>query len=134
MVLHWLRCGRVGRRRTYVQKPLRVERHKRSPRGLLFLWHKGRVTNLRAPVLEMLWEPHDPLGALGERFGFGDEEAAVHWVAAQLNEHWGVRIHSCERIVLSDHNALAWVGTSSGRLLAKWSVVPWLFERLAELA
>lgn len=82
----------------------------------------------------MLWEPHDPLGALGERFGFGDEEAAVHWVAAQLNEHWGVRIHSCERIVISDHNALAWVGTSSGRLLAKWSVVPWLFERLAELA
>ncbi|WP_086669303.1 phosphotransferase [Lentzea kentuckyensis] len=92
------------------------------------------MTNLQAPVLEMLWEPHDPLGALGERFGFSDEEAAVGWVAAQLDEHWGVRIHSCERIVISDHNALAWVGTSSGRLLAKWSVVPWLFERLAEIA
>jgi homoserine kinase type II len=26
--------------------------------------------------------------------------------------------------VISDHNALAWVGTPSGRLLAKWSVVP----------
>lgn len=98
------------------------------------MWHKGCVTNLRAPVLEMLWEPHDPLGALGERFGFSDEEAAVRWVAAQLNEHWGVRIHSCERMVISDHNALAWVGTSSGRLLAKWSVVPWLFERLEEIA
>ena len=98
------------------------------------MWHKGRVANLRAPVLEMLWEPHDPLGALGERFGFSDEEAAVRWVAAQLNEHWGVRIHSCERMVISDHNALAWVGTSSGRLLAKWSAVPWLFERLEAIA
>lgn len=87
-----------------------------------------------APVLEMLWEPHDPLRALGERFGFSDEEAAGHWVAATLDEHWGVRINSCERIVISDHNALAWVGTSTGRLLAKWSVVPWLFERLAEIA
>jgi homoserine kinase type II len=27
------------------------------------------------------------------------------------------------RIVISDHNALAWVETQSGRLLAKWSVV-----------
>jgi homoserine kinase type II len=45
-----------------------------------------------------------------------------------------VRVRACERIVISDHNALAWVGTQSGRLLAKWSVVPWLFERLAEIA
>jgi homoserine kinase type II len=92
------------------------------------------MTKWHAPVLEMLWEQHDPLCALDERFGFADEEAAGRWVAAQLDEHWGVRIHSCERIVISAHNALAWVGTSSGRLLAKWSVVRWLFERLAEIA
>ncbi|MCP2249134.1 phosphotransferase [Lentzea aerocolonigenes] len=55
-------------------------------------------------------------------------------MATTLDEHWGVRIHSCERIVISDHNALARVGTSSGRLLAKWSVVTGLFPRLAEIA
>lgn len=79
-----------------------------------------------APALQMLWEPHDPRQALGERFGFGDAKSAGHWVAAMLDEHWGVRIDSCERIVMSGGNALAWVGTPSGRLLAKWSV---LFDR-----
>jgi homoserine kinase type II len=92
------------------------------------------MAELHAPAVEMLWEAHDPLGALEERFGFKDEESAGRWVAATLDEHWGVRISSCERIVISDHNALAWVGTSSGRLLAKWSVVPWLFSRLTEMA
>lgn len=82
----------------------------------------------------MLWEAHDPLGALDGRFGFSDEKSAAEWVAATLDEHWGVRVSSCERIVISDHNALAWVDTSSGRLLAKWSVVRELFPRLAELA
>lgn len=82
----------------------------------------------------MLWEAHDPLSALDERFGFSDEKSAADWVAASLDEHWGVRIRACERIVISDHNALAWVDTPAGRLLAKWSVVPWLFQRLAEIA
>lgn len=82
----------------------------------------------------MLWEAHDPLSALDKRFGFTDEKSAADWVAATLDEHWGVRIRACERIVISDHNALAWVDTQSGRLLAKWSVAPWLFERLAEIA
>jgi len=88
----------------------------------------------RVPVLEMLWEPHDPRHALDGRFGFGDEGAAGRWVAAMLDEHWGVRIDCCERIVMSGGNALAWVGTPSGRLLAKWSVVPERFPRLAETA
>jgi homoserine kinase type II len=87
-----------------------------------------------APVLEMLWEAHDPRRALDGRFGFGDGESAGRWVAAVLDECWGVRIHSCERIVMSDHNALAWVGTPSGRLLAKWSVVAERFPRLLEMA
>ncbi|MGC4749138.1 phosphotransferase [Micromonospora sp. DT201] len=88
----------------------------------------------QAPVLEMLWEPHDPRHALGERFGFGDSESAGRWVAVMLDEHWGVRIDSCERIVMSGGNALAWVGTPSGRLLAKWSVVLECFPRLMETA
>jgi homoserine kinase type II len=87
-----------------------------------------------APVLEMLWEADDPHRALDARFGFSDGESAGRWVAAMLDEHWGVRIHSCERIVMSGHNALAWVSTPSGRMLAKWSVVPERFPRLLEMA
>ncbi|MEV4757150.1 phosphotransferase [Micromonospora sp. NPDC049559] len=87
-----------------------------------------------APVLEMLWEARDPRQALDGRFGFGRAEAAGRWVADTLDEHWGVRVDSCERIVMSGGNALAWVGTRSGRLLAKWSVVPGRFSRLAEVA
>jgi homoserine kinase type II len=88
----------------------------------------------RAPVLEMLWEAEDPRHALDGRFGFGDGPAAGRWVAGLLDQHWGVRVDSCERIVMSAGNALAWVGTPTGRMLAKWSVVPWLFPRLAETA
>jgi hypothetical protein len=55
----------------------------------------------QAPVVEMLWEAHDPRHALDGRFGFSDEESAGRWVAAMLDEHWGVRIDSCERIVRS---------------------------------
>src|SRR5690348_13127355 len=93
-----------------------------------------RMIESRAPLVEMLWEPHDPRQALGGRFGFSDEEAAGRWVAAMLDEHWGVRVDRCERIVMSAGNALAWVGTPSGRLLAKWSVVPALFPTLVEAA
>jgi homoserine kinase type II len=78
----------------------------------------------RAPVLEMLWEACDPGDTLAGRFGFSDAESAGRWIADTLDEHWGVRVDSCERIVMSSANALAWVGTPSGRLLAKWSVRP----------
>ncbi len=87
-----------------------------------------------APVVEMLWETLDPRRVLEGRFGFSDGESAGRWVAAMLDEHWGVGIHSCERVVISDHNALAWVATPSGRMLAKWSVVLERFPRLLELA
>ncbi|MCW6003599.1 phosphotransferase [Micromonospora sp. CPCC 205371] len=87
-----------------------------------------------APVLEMLWEAQDPHHALDGRFGFSEGQAASRWVADTLDAHWGFRIDSCERIVMSGGNALAWVGTPSGRLLAKWSVVTERFPRLAEAA
>lgn len=87
-----------------------------------------------SPVLEMLWEPDDPRQALEERFGFSEAEPAGRWAAAMLSEHWGIRIDSCDRIVMSGGNALAWAGAPSGRLLAKWSVVPERFPRLAETA
>lgn len=87
-----------------------------------------------APVLEMLWEAHDPGDTLEGRFGFSDGESAGRWVAGMLDEHWGVRVDTCERIVMSGGNALAWVGTPAGRMLAKWSVVPDRFPRLAAVA
>ena len=92
------------------------------------------MADSHVPVVEMLWEPDDPHGVLEERFGFADAVSAGHWVAATVHEHWGIRIDSCERIVISDRNALAWATTPSGRLLAKWSVAPERFERLSRIA
>ena len=86
------------------------------------------------PTLEMLWETHDPHGVLEERFGFAGAVAAGSWVAATVHKHWGIRVDSCERIVISDRNALAWVTTPSGQLLAKWSVAPARFPRLSQIA
>jgi homoserine kinase type II len=87
-----------------------------------------------APALEMLWETDDPGDALKTRFGFSDGVAAARWVVAVLDAQWGVRVDSCDRIVISGHNALAWVDTPSGRMLAKWSVAPDRFRRLAAVA
>lgn len=87
-----------------------------------------------APLVEMLWEAHDPGRALAARFGFRDAESAGRWVSATLAEFWGIRTDSCDRIVISDRNALAWVATPVGRLVAKWSVAPDRFPRLQQLA
>lgn len=92
------------------------------------------VTRVSAPALEMLWEAHDPSDALRTRFGFSDAAAAGRWVTATLSGCWDVRVDSCERIVMSDRNALAWVSTPDDRMIAKWSVAPERFPRLAALA
>lgn len=86
------------------------------------------------PTVEMLWEEHEPQHVLLRRFGFEDAVAAGRWVATTVHGHWGIRVDSCERIVLSDANALAWLATSSGHLLAKWSVAPARTPLLAEVA
>jgi homoserine kinase type II len=86
------------------------------------------------PVLEMLWEPVDPARTLAERFGFADGPAAAGWVAETLDKHWGIRVGTCRRIVLSSGGALAWISTRSGPLLAKWSIGPGRFPWLAETA
>lgn len=82
----------------------------------------------------MLWETSDPKGVIETRFNFSDGDAAGRWVATTLDEYWGVQVDSCERIVMSGHNALAWVGTPAGPMLAKWSVAPERFPRLTALA
>ncbi len=86
------------------------------------------------PTLEMLWEAHEPHEVLERRFGFEDAASAGAWVIATVRECWDTRVDSCERIVLSDCNALAWLTTPSGQLLAKWSVAPDLFPRLSAVA
>ena len=87
-----------------------------------------------APTVAMLWESVDPHTALTSRFGFTDAAAATRWLADTLAAQWGIALHSCERIVISAGNALAWLDTSAGSLLAKWSVRAEYFPRLAELA
>lgn len=82
-------------------------------------------------TLEMLWERADPAQVLRSRFGFTDVAAAEDWVIRTLDRWWNVHVVVCERIVMSDHNALAWVSTADGRMLLKWSIAPEGFERLA---
>lgn len=82
------------------------------------------------PSVEMLWEATDPSAALRDRFGFSDAAEAAAWVGFTLMEVWGLRVDSCDRIVMSDRNAMAWVSTVRGPMLAKWSVAPDRFARL----
>jgi hypothetical protein len=46
----------------------------------------------------------------------------------------GHRVYDCDRVVISDGNLLAWITTDDRRLIAKWSVFPRLFQRLAYTA
>jgi homoserine kinase type II len=92
------------------------------------------MTATKQPHLAMLWEAGDPQEALVRRFGFADAERAVGWLGEILMERWGIETISCERIMISAGNALAWLTTDTRRLLAKWSVVSRLHPRLAELA
>jgi len=84
--------------------------------------------------LEMLWERCEPDEVLRTRFHLTDSADAARWVSAAVKHHWGIRTDACERIVMSDHNALAWVRTRHGRMLLKWSVAPHRFARLGATA
>lgn len=97
-------------------------------------WWDRCVTASQTPSVEMLWEATDPSAALRDRFGFSDAAEAAAWVGSTLKEVWGLRVDSCDRIVMSDGNAMAWVSTSRAPMLAKWSVAPDRFSRLDTLA
>lgn len=92
------------------------------------------MTESVAPAIEMLWESADASQVLQTRFRFADPDAAAAWLADTLDEHFGVQVKACEQILMSDHNALAWVATPEGQMVAKWSVAPERFTRLAALA
>lgn len=82
----------------------------------------------------MLWETNDPAEVLWTRFGHRDAESAARWIAGVLREHWDLSGARCEQIVMSSHNALAWVTTSTGPMVVKWSVAASRFPRLEALA
>ncbi|MDR2987513.1 MAG: hypothetical protein LBV34_22010, partial [Nocardiopsaceae bacterium] len=63
------------------------------------------MTASQAPSVEMLWEATNPSSALRDRFGFSDAADAAAWVSSTLEEVWGLRVTSCDRIVMSDRNA-----------------------------
>ena len=92
------------------------------------------MTGLNAPILEMLWEKDDPAEVIASRFGFEDAAGAGEWVAAMVGDHWGFEVDSVTRVVMSGHNALAWISAPSGSFLAKWSVLPERFPRLSALS
>lgn len=82
----------------------------------------------------MLWESVDPQEALTRRFGFTDAGQLADWVATVLADAWGLEAISCDQVVISAGNALVWITSSQGRMIVKWSVVPWMFPRLTNVA
>lgn len=82
----------------------------------------------------MLWESADPSAELARRFGFTDAGQVTDWLTATIARHWGIRVAGCERVVISAGNALAWIESDVGRLIAKWCVVARSFPKLARQA
>ncbi len=87
-----------------------------------------------APQVAMLWEDADPDRVLRQRFGLDGAAAAGRWVCSLVGRVWGAHDVVCERIVLSDVNALAWLSTDDGPRLAKWTRSQERFARLQQLA
>lgn len=82
----------------------------------------------------MLWESTEPRRALQERFGLNSFDDAVSWLTKGLAEAWAIDVDACDRIVISGHNAIAWVRTNQGPLVAKWSRAQEQFVRFAAVA
>ena len=82
----------------------------------------------------MLWESADPHQALTNRFGFRDGAATVEWLGDVLGRHWDLDLVSCDRLVISDRNIMAWVEAGGRPLVVKWSSLPHRFSRLEDAA
>ncbi|MBM7785928.1 homoserine kinase type II [Tenggerimyces flavus] len=92
------------------------------------------MTKMSAPSLTMLWESVDPSSALAERFRFESPAAVSSWLGGVLDRHWGLALTSCDRLVLSSTNLMAWITVGERRMIAKWSVNVPAFPRLAAIA
>lgn len=112
------------------------ERHPHHPRYPIDedRGHHAVLSLMPAPRVEMLWESVDPRDALTRRFKFTDAGQLAEWITKVLADTWGVEVLSCDRVVISAGNALVWVTSPTGRLIAKLAVLPWLFPRLANVA
>ncbi|MBT0995134.1 phosphotransferase [Cellulomonas sp. DKR-3] len=88
---------------------------------------------MKAPSVTMLWESVDAHEALLERFGFADATAAAHHLTVVIADHWDLRV-TCERVVLSDQNLLAWVHAGPRSFVVKACAAEALFARLAGIA
>ncbi|WP_344837087.1 phosphotransferase enzyme family protein [Kribbella ginsengisoli] len=84
--------------------------------------------------LSMLWESAEPREALRERFGLESFGDAVTWLTKVLAERWALEVEACERILISDQNAIAWVGTDQGALVVKWSRAQEKFAKFTAIA
>ena len=84
--------------------------------------------------LHMLWEPGDAIEALRDRFGFEDLVEACRWLRTHLASSWDVEMESCERLMISGNQAIAWLHTDRGMLVAKWSREQAAFARLAAVS
>lgn len=82
----------------------------------------------------MLWESAEPRNALRERFGLDSFDDAVTWLTKCLADAWALDVHACDRILISDQNAIAWIRTNQGPLVAKWSRAQDRFARLTAIA
>lgn len=82
----------------------------------------------------MLWESTDPGLALRKRFGFRDGVSAAEWVADVLERYWELEAVSCDRLVISGRNVMAWVQAGGRRLVVKWSSLPHRFSHLEDAA
>ena len=83
------------------------------------------------PGLSMLWETADPHEALRHRFGWAGLDQATEWISTTPARTWGVTVHDCHRLVISGHNAIAWVHSDRGSLVIKWSRAVPHFDGLA---
>ncbi|TDE89925.1 aminoglycoside phosphotransferase [Occultella glacieicola] len=84
--------------------------------------------------LSLLWEDGHPPDSLRTRFGFTDLDDVAAWLSDVLRRHWGITVARCERVVISAHNAIAWLDTSAGPLVVKIGAHAPAFERLAAIA
>jgi homoserine kinase type II len=82
----------------------------------------------------MLWESTDPRRALQVRFGLDSFDDAASWLTKGLAQAWVIDVEACDRILISDNNAIAWLRTNQGTLVAKWSRAQDQFVRLAAIA
>ncbi|BDZ51350.1 homoserine kinase type II [Frondihabitans sucicola] len=83
--------------------------------------------------VSMLWESIDATEAFRSRFGFTGFDQGSSWLTSTLRDRWALTVLHCERIVISDQNAIAWVEVEEGgqTLICKWSGAEARFAKLA---